>query len=202
MRLILVMMLFAVAAFAGSVFVENEDLWIEIDRINGIIEGTDHLDSRALETLFQETVEVSLSRELQSQFEDLREDAFKTEDFHEIDSYADRASPAINVFIMGESNNTGVNITVFLDLSTTDTEAYTFFLVSVGGFYAGREVTRIGTAELPAWMERTESSAQAEVDLEKAEEWLGYWRTIRPALNGYFLGIADVTIQELTAAVQ
>ncbi len=195
-------MLFAIPAFAGSVFVENEDLWIEIDRINEIIKGTDHLDSSALEILFQETVEVALSHELQSQFGDLREDAFETEDFDEIDSYADRAGQSINVFIMGESNNIGVNVTAFLDLSIADTEAYTFFLVSVGGFYAGREISRIGTAELPAWMERTESSAQAEVDPEKAEEWLGYWRTIRPSLNGYFLGIADATIQELAARVQ
>ncbi len=195
-------MLFMVPAFAGSVFAENEDLWIEIDRINGILEGEDHLDSSNLEILFQETVEVALSHELQSQFEDLREDAFQTGDFREIDSYADRASLAINVFIMGESNNIGVNVPVFLDISTTDTEAYTFFLVSVGGFYAGRENSRIGTAELPAWMERTESSAQAEVDTEKVEEWLGYWRTIRPSLNGYFLSIADATIQELAARVQ
>jgi len=202
LRFILALMLFTISVFAESVFVENEDLWIEIDRINGIIEGADHLDSSHLEILFQETVEVALSHELQSQFEDLREDAFETEDFGEIDSYADRASLAINVFIMGESNNIGVNTPVFLDLSTTDTEAYTFFLVSVGGFYAGREISRIGTAELPAWMERTESSAQAEVDPEKAEEWLGYWRTIRPSLDGYFLSIADATIQELTAGVQ
>lgn len=202
MRFILVLMLFAIPAFAGSVFVENEDLWIEIDRINEILGGTDHLDSSTLEALFQETVEVALSPQLQSQFEDLREDAFETENFDEIDSYADRAGLSINVFIMGESNNIGVNVPAFLDLSIADTEAYTFFLVSVGGFYAGSEISRSGTAELPAWMERTESSAQAEVAPEKAEEWLGYWRTIRPSLNGYFLGIADVTIQELAAGIQ
>lgn len=194
--------MFSVTAFAESVFAEDEVLWAEIDRINGIIEEADHLDSSHLEILFQETVEVALSHELQSQFEDLRTDAFETGDFDEIDAYAERAGMAINVFVMGESNNIGVNTPVFLDISTADTEAYTFFLVSVGGFYAGREISRIGTAELPAWMERTESSVQAEVDPEKAEEWLGYWRTIRPSLNGYFLSIADATIQELAARVQ
>lgn len=202
MKWILALTLFAVSAFSEAVFQEDVELWAEIDRINQDLAETDELDSSQLELLFRETVEFALSYKLQCQFEDLRSDAFETDCFDEIDAYADRAGPAINVFIMGESNNIGVNVPAFLDVSHADTEAYTFFLVSLGGFYVDGERSGIGTAEFPAWMDRTSSSAQASVDLVKAEEWLGYWQIIYPSLDGYFLTIADETILQLSAEVE
>lgn len=202
MKWILALTLLTVSAFSESVFQEDAELWVEIDRINQNLTEADELDSNHLELLFQEAVECALSYKLECQFEDLRSDAYETDCFDEIDAYADRAGPAINVFIMGESNNIGVNIPSFLDVSLTDTEAYTFFLVSVGGFYVGGEHSGIGTAEFPAWMDRTSTSAQASVDTVKAEEWLGYWQIIQPSLDGYFLTIADETIMQLCAVVE
>ncbi len=202
MKWILVLALFAISAFSETVFEEDVEVWAEIDRINQTLTEADELSSDDLELLFQETVEFAVSYELESQFEDLRSDAFETDYFDAIDSYADRAGPAINVFIMGESNNIGVNIPAFLDVSHADTEAYTFFLVSVGGFYVGGERSRIGTAEFPVWMDRTSSSAQASVDSVRSEEWLGYWQIIHPSLDGYFQTIADETILQLSAGVE
>ncbi|MCK5785349.1 MAG: hypothetical protein KAH54_02180 [Candidatus Sabulitectum sp.] len=193
-KYVFVAIFFAVSLFAGSAFTEDVELWAEIDRINGIFQNGDQIDSDAIEELFQETVGVALSMELSRQFEDLRNDAFETDDFTECDGYADRAGPAINVFIMGESNAIGVNTAVFLDLSIPESEAYTFFLVCVGGFYVDGESLRSGTAELPAWMERSGSSAQAVYDPVQAEEWLGYWESIRLYLDGDFLFFADETI--------
>ena len=198
MKIILTVVLFALSAIAGAAFTEDTEIWTEIDRINGVIEGAGEMNSDALEELFQETVQVAKSFKLEQQFEDLRADAYATDNFTEIDAYADRAGDAINVFIMGESNNIGVNTTAFLDASTPETEAYSFFLVCVGGFYTENS---IGTAEFPAWMIRTESSFQAMTVPELAEEWLGYWQSIRPSLDGYFLTIADETILTLTLSL-
>jgi len=60
----------------------------------------------------------------------------------------------------------------------------------------------IGAAELPVWMERTEASAQAKGDPVKAEEWLSYWESIYPSLDGYFLSIADETIAGLGLSIE
>ena len=186
--------LFAATAFAGSAFTEDTELWTEIDRINEVLEGSDEMDPVALEELFQETVGIALSFELSQQFEDLRMDAFETDDFTECDGFADRASPAVNVFIMGESNAIGVNTAVFLEMSIPESEAYSFFLLCADGFYVDGEMQHIGTAEFPAWIERSHSSAQGVFDPVQAAEWLGYWERIQPSLDGYFLTVADETI--------
>lgn len=195
-------LLLAAVAYGSSVFTEDTELWVEIDRINTAFVCAGKMDSDSLEELFRETVEMALFLDLSLQFEDLRTDAFLTDNYDEIDEYADRAADAITVMILGESNNIGVNTIAFLDRSAPESEAYFFFLVAVGGFYADGENQTIGTAELPAWMERAGSSAQALVDPVKAAEWLGYWQNMRPSLDGYFLTIADETILGLSAVVE
>lgn len=200
--LVVLLLLSVLSAFAGTVFTEDTELWAEIDRINEVLNSSGEMDSETLEGLFQETVEIALSSELTQQIEDLRTDAFETGDFDERDDYTDRAYDAITVLFLGESNSIGVNTTAFLDSSVPESEAYAFFLVAIGGFYVDGEMQCIGTAELPAWMERAGSSAQATVDMVKAEEWLSYWVSIYPSLDGYFLAIADETIVGLTLSIE
>ncbi len=195
MKIVVVMLFVVLSAVQASVFTENTELWAEIDRVNDVLDSG-NLDSDALEALFQETVQLALSSEFSRQFEELRTDAYETNDFTLIDEYAERAGVAIDVFIMGESNNIGVNTGAFLDASPPETEAYSFFMVSIGGFYTDTSYW-IGTADFPAWRIRTLSSFQGIIDTEKAEEWLGYWESIRPSLDGYFLLIADATILKL-----
>jgi len=107
--LIVLLLLSALSAFAGTAFTEDTELWAEIDRINEILDGSGEMDSETLEGLFQETVEIALSSELSQQIEDLRTDAFETDDYDERDDYADRAYDAITVSFLGESNAIGVN---------------------------------------------------------------------------------------------
>ncbi len=195
MKTFVVMLFILLSSLEAGAFTENTELWSDIDRVNEILDSG-NLDSDALEVLFEETVQIALSSELSQQFEDLRVDAYEVNDFVLIDGYADRASAAINVFIMGESNNIGVNVAAFLDASTPDTEAHSFFMVCIGGFYTDTS-SWIGTAEFPAWRIRTESSFQGRTVPEKVVEWLGYWESVRPSLDGYFLLIADATILRL-----
>lgn len=196
MKITIVGLILVLSTVQAGVFTENRELWAEIDRVNNTLE-TESLDSDALEALFQETVQLALSFELQSQFEDLRTDAYEINDFTLIDEYAERAATAINVLIMGESNNIGVNITSFLIASAPNTEAYSFFTLAIGGFYTDIN-DWIAIAEFPEWRIRTHSSFQGRTDKEKAEEWLGHWKILKPSLDGYFLVIADATIDKLT----
>ena len=129
MKTVFLLLLFVLSASAETVFVENTELWAEIDRINLVLENDEVFDSARLEELFEQTVEVALSYDLSQQFEDLRTDAFATEDYSQFDNYADRASEAVTVIYMGESNAIGVNTSFFLDLCEPDSEAYSFFLV-------------------------------------------------------------------------
>ena len=194
MRYILMMFVTSVCAFASVEFAEDTTLWAEIDRINGILEVTGSLNSIVIENLFEETVEIVDSYDIASQFEDLRTDAFESGDYSLLDAYADRAASAITVLIMGESNAIGVNTNAFLIRSEPGTEAFEFFEIASNGFYMDGEFGSIGTAELPVWMQRSGSSAQAAIDPALAEEWLGIWENMQPSLDGYFLHIADVTI--------
>ncbi|MCD6587083.1 MAG: hypothetical protein J7K88_00875 [Candidatus Fermentibacteraceae bacterium] len=202
MKTVVVLLLVVVSAYAETVFVENDELWSEIDRINLVLESSEEIQSAALESLFQEAVEIAVSNDLSVQFEYLRTDAFETDDFTVCDSYAARAGDALNVFILGESNTIGVNTTTFLDACKPESEAYRFFLVAVGGFYTDGEAGISGTAEFPVWIERTDSSAQGAVDTTQAEEWLGYWEGIIPSLDGYFLTIAEETVQGLNLILE
>lgn len=202
LKTLFLLLFFVFSASAETVFIENTELWTEIDRINQVLENDEVFDSATLEELFEQTVAVALSYDLSQQFEDLRTDAFETGDYSQFDSYADRASEAVTVIYMGESNAIGVNTGFFLDLCEPDSEAYSFFLVTAGGFYADGEMQTIGTAELPAWMVRSGSSSQARILPEPADEWLGYWESIRPQLNGYFLAVADQTMLILKDAIE
>ncbi len=202
LKTVVVLLLVAVSAYAETVFVEDNELWSEIDRINLVLESSEEIESAVLEGLFQEAVEIAVSNDLSLQFEDLRKDAFETDDFGLCDSYAARAGDALNVFVLGESNAIGVNTTRFLDVCQPESEAYRFFLVAVGGFYTDGDMEISGTAEFPAWIERTDSSAQGAVDRAQAEEWLGYWEGIIPSLDGYFLTIAEETVQGLNRILE
>jgi hypothetical protein len=59
-----------------------------------------------------------------------------------------------------------------------------------------------GTAELPVWIERADSSAQGTADRSCAEEWLSYWQSILPSLDGYFRTVAEETIQGLNSILE
>ncbi len=195
MKIGILLLTILLSSMQADAFTENTELWDEIDRVNGILE-TDNLNSDTLEALFQTTAQLALNYELISQFEDLRADAYNTNDFTLIDEYADRASPSITVLVMGESNNIGVNVTQFLEASPPNTEAHEFFTLAIDGFYTDQN-DWIGTAEFPVWITRTHSSFQGRTDRQKAEEWLGYWATLQPSLDGYFLQIANTTIDNL-----
>lgn len=194
MRYILMMLVASVCSFCSGEFAEDTALWAEIDRINGVLEVTGSLNSVVIEDLFQETVEIVFPYDLANQFEDLRTDAFMSDDYSLLDAYVDRAASAITVLIMGESNAVGVNTHAFLIRSESGSEAFEFFEIAGNGFYVDGEFGGNGTAELPVWMERSGSSAQAVIDPALAEEWLEIWENLQPSLDGYFLHIADETI--------
>jgi len=194
--------LVVISAYAETVFIEDTELWSEIDRINLVLGSSEKIESAVLESLFHDAVDIAVSSEMLSQFDDLRADAFEMQDFAQCDSYAERAGDALNVFILGESNAIGVNTTVFFDACQPESEAYRFFLAAVGGLYTDGEAGVSGTAELPVWIERTDSSAQGAVNTIQAEEWLGYWEGIIPYLDGYFLTIAEETVLGLNRVLE
>ncbi len=194
MKCILTILVASVCAVGSGEFIEDTTLWAEIDRINGVLEVNGFLNSVVIEDLFQETVEIVVSNDLANQFEDLRADAYESEDYSLLDPYVDRAASAITVLVLGESNAIGVNTQAFLIRSESGTEAFEFFEIASDGFYVDGESGRIGTAELPVWMERSGSSAQAVIVPALAEEWLGIWENLQPVFDGYYLHIADETI--------
>jgi hypothetical protein len=190
--------LFVVAcSCVGDEFRENPELWTEVAWVNCFLSGKDTRDSDSLEVLLQRALAISHSSGLSEQFEDLRTDAFESGDYSLLDRYVERAAPAITILVMGESNSIGVNTQGFFERSRPGTEAYDFFQIAINGFYTDGENAAIGTAELPVWMVRTESSFQAVVDPSIAAEWLGIWESLCPSLDGYFQEIAEETIEGL-----
>ncbi len=177
---------------AQGSFQENESVWNEIDLLNQALDADP--ENSELELLFRNAVDLAQSNELAAQFDVLRDEAYTSDDFTEIDEYVDRAAPAITVLILGESNNIGVNVGRFLTLADPGTPARSFFDLALDGFYVNG---RIGTAELPVWMERAGSSAQAAADPELAEMYAGIWEGMSIDFQGYYLSVATETISFL-----
>ena len=194
---ILLTIITAVSPSGNTAFQDDSALWTEIDRINGILENSDSMGSEELGELFRETVEIAASCGLSDQFELIRAYCFETDDYSLSDTYIDRAAPGITVLMLGESTPIGVNTAAFLDISEPGSEAEEFFLTAGKGFYVDGDLRIIGTAELPEWMVRSESSAQASVDSDLASEYLAVWQNLSPLLHGYFRTIADETIKAL-----
>lgn len=174
---------------AGS-FLANETLWTEIDALNRKLKSPE-TESAELERLFEQAVETALSPEFSAEFESIREDAFNTGDFTTADSFIERAAPGITVLMLGESNAIGVNVLHFLGMADPGTTEYEFFDLATDGFYA---MGSIGTADLPVWMERDGSSAQAVMLPDIAGAYAGIWEGLGAGFHGYFLEVARETI--------
>ena len=90
---------------------ENLSLWNTIDKINNELSKLDKYPSiDVLERLFKESVTISNSNELSDEFNNLRSEAYDSDNFSIIDQYVNRCKPAITVAIMVEANNMVVNI--------------------------------------------------------------------------------------------
>jgi|GEM_PF-1126021 len=184
---------FALTSAHGS-FQEDAALWGNIDAINEALEVPGAIQDSELERLFQNAVETVLSADLHNQIEDLRGDAFASDDFSVVDAYVERALPSIKIMLLGESNSIGVNVEYFLGLAAPGTGAYDFFDLALDGFYVNGFS---GTAELPVWMERGASSFQAVTDSEIAGAYAEIWQVMSIGFQGYYLYVAEQTINSL-----
>lgn len=181
-----------------AVFAENQQLWTQMDALNKELSSyTSYVQADHLERLFKETAQLAGDEDLADEFQKLREEAFETNDFMRIDSYAARCKPGINVEIMGESNNIGVNIEYFLGKSQPGSSDFRFFQLARHGFYLKANSHVIGIAEFPIWIERTESSFQGKTLHDVAKDSIIKWQAIRSQLKGIYRCIADDTIDSL-----
>ena len=194
MKSILCVFLLTTILLADSSFTEDTVLWSQVDSLNDVFTSSESFSSDELELIFEKAADLALSVEFSMQFEDLRADAFAEDNFDICDGYADRASPLVNVFVLGDYNAIGVNVAAFYEKAEESSEAYKFFMVAVGGFYIDGEYRSLGVAEMPAWLIAESSGFLATIDYDQAEEWMSFWYTIKPFLDGYFLEIADETI--------
>lgn len=194
MKIVLRVLLLTCVCLANGSFTEDVILWAQVDSLNDVFTSSDSFSSDELELIFEKVADLAFSIEFNMQFEDLRADAFAEDDFDFCYEYADRASPLINVFILGDYNAVGINVAAFFEKAEESSEAYKFFMVAVGGFYIDGEYTSLGVAEMPAWLIAESSGILATIDYDQAQEWMSFWYTIKPSLDGYFLEIAEETI--------
>ncbi|MBD3276769.1 MAG: hypothetical protein GF388_00565 [Candidatus Aegiribacteria sp.] len=178
-------------------FSENTELWKSIDDLNECLEKDGVIPSDQLEELFRSAVDLAFFSELPQQMEELRGYSLRSGYFQLADEYVHRAAPAISVTMMGESNSIGINVTCFLTKSQPGSESMDFFDIASDGFFVDGEYGLIGTAELPAWMNRSGSSAQAEVDDVLAEQYCEIWLEMLPMFDGYFRLLAYETLSGL-----
>lgn len=197
MNTVLFLTLAAVAGSRADSFVEDTYLWAAVDALNHRLSVDGWIESDTLEILFEEAVGIAFSPEFSDQINDLRSVAFAHHTFHGRDSYRDRAAPAITIHFMGESDNIGVNVLHFLLRSPAGSEARSFFDLATDGFYILGKNPIPGTAEPAVWIERGGSSAEGIPDPASALEWLGIWEALSAELDGYFLSVAQTTMEAL-----
>mgnify|MGYP006280229443 FL=1 len=173
-----------------------------LESINAALATSGSLGPGQLDSLFGRTLELAFGAELSAEVDSLVMEAFHSGDWAPLDSLAEAAAPAICIRVMGESVNTGVSAGAFLAAAEPGTAAYEFFDLASDGFYVGEApFHRLGSAELPVWMERTGSSARASADPQKAAEWLSIWRRLLPRLEGSFAEVAESTVSGLENVV-
>ncbi|MFO7627231.1 MAG: hypothetical protein R6V62_08235 [Candidatus Fermentibacteraceae bacterium] len=198
MSAILLVGTFTAFTSGPGVFVPDSLLWAGIDSLNARLSVPGFLSSDALEELFEEALELAFSSAFSGQIEDLRTDSYTLGLDARMELYIERAAPAISVLPMGESDNIGVNVSSFLLKSEPGSRAYGFFDLALDGFYLDGETMQPGTAVLPVWMERGDSSAQAVVNPETAGQWQGLWEAMRAGPEGAFGRIATETARGLS----
>lgn len=173
-------------------------LWPAIDSLNSEISNTkEYFAPDQLVNLFNRTLAISSGNDLCLAFEQIRAEADYLDDYTEFDSCIALCSPAIEVIPMGESTMIGINIATFLAKCKPNTIEHRFLELAKEGFYCGslENPCIIGTAAIPAWMTKGESSAQATVDPQKQQIYLEKWKSIQPELSGFFRDIANVTVK-------
>lgn len=193
MSAILLVSTLAALASGSGVFVPDTLLWARIDSLNARLSAPGFIESDTLEKLFEEALELAFSPEFLDQVEELRTDSFNLGLDARMERYIERAAPAITVLAMGESDNTGVNVSSFLLKSEPGSRAYGFFDLASDGFYVDGETMQPGTAEMPVWMERGDSSAQGVVIPEAPCQWHGLWETMLEGPEGAFVRMATET---------
>jgi hypothetical protein len=198
MSAILLVSTFTVFSSGSGVFEPDSLLWARIDSLNARFSTQGYIESETLEGLFEEALELAFSNAFSDQIEDLRADCYTLGLDARREMYIDRAAPVVTVLPMGESDNIGVNVSWFLLRSEPGSRAYGFFDLALNGFYVDGETLQPGTAELPVWMERGDSSAQGVVNPEAAGQWLGRWEAMREGPEGAFARIANETARGLS----
>lgn len=182
---------------------EGRRLREELESLNGALEHAETVDPDRLDSLFGRALELTFGGALSAEVDSLVAEAFHGGDWAPLDSLAEAAAPAVSIRVMGESVNTGVSAKAFLAAAEPGTAAYEFFDLASDGFYVGEApFHRVGSAELPVWMERTGSSARASAEPQKAAEWLAIWRQLFPRLEGSFAEVAESTVSGLESAVE
>lgn len=183
---------------AGS---EADQLWENIDSLNRELAGhKGRVSGQALELSFGRAVHIVKNRLLSAEFERLREDAFARNDFKRLDAAIERCRPAIDAFILGESNNIGVNVGFFLKICERGDGYCEFLTLAQNGFYIAGNI--YGTATLPKWIRRTGSSSQGVVLKGEARGYLEKWKTLFPRLSGVYQELARETITSLRAELE
>jgi hypothetical protein len=179
---------------------ESRSLTDRFDLLNARLSLDGTLPAKKLENLFTEAVETAFQSDVLEVLETLRGRAFETGDFREVDDFAERAAPAITILSLGESVSVGVNTMAFLLKCAPGSAEREFFDLAGDGFYADGDTGIPGTAALPVWLERGDTSAQAVPIQERAAEYLEIWRRKLPEFSGFFLEMANETVAGLEKA--
>ncbi len=171
-------------------------IWHEIDSLNRVFRSrVASMPEPLLEGCFVKAVEILRDPALGQSLESAREAAIIYGNYREMDAFTERCRPAIDLFVLGESDNIGINIPAFIERCHPDSRLLEFFLLARDGFFITERIP--GTAHFPKWIERTESSFQGRILPERARRSLALWKAVRPNASGIFADIARETIATL-----
>jgi len=150
--------------------------WEIVDSLNIKLENyKKHIPSNDIEKLYKETLSVSLK--LNNNFEELRQESIKSNNYNNIESSMKRVKPSLSAFIKEDVIYIYPDINYFLSKCRPGTIEYRFFLLANSGYCISENFCY--------------KSKNIEQDL------LHSWERILPELKGVFLKIAIQTINHL-----
>lgn len=150
--------------------------WEIVDSLNIKLENyKKHIPSNDIEKLYIETLSVSLK--LNNNFEELRQESIKSNNYDNIESSIKRVEPSLSAFIKEDAIYIYPDINYFLSKCRPGTIEYRFFLLANSGYCISENFCY--------------KSKNIKQDL------LHSWERILPELKGVFLKIAIQTISHL-----
>lgn len=191
---------------------DEKTTWNEVDRLNQQqFNYKEYIPPKEQKLLFNEAI--NLTNKLEGELMEFRQQAQKSRESRQIQTYQRRAGPFLNIVVVQDGHTISPNINYFQQRSKPGSVEYQFYALARLGWYykgnwydGGEDVTQtvrsIQTLGKTGIADKDDTREGSIGDKSSIKKLLKRWEKLQPYLKGIFREIADQTIEHLTGCAQ